>query len=162
MGGIISRYFVQKLGGAERVTTLCTLAAPHQGTLFGFCWPSLGAKQMRPGSEFLKSLAESEDVLDGVAVHTWWTPLDLMILPPTNATWPGRKSNRVVVVAHPLMVFDGDFVFIAGEVSAFGVLRAAAVGAVPVVESQQLGGVAVGTIPEHLVRTQIASFCHRW
>ena len=106
MGAIVARYYAQELGGAERIQTLCTLSAPHQGTWFGYLWFGLGAKQMRPGSKFLKSLAKTEDELESVAVHNWWTPMDLMIFPPMNSRWPGRASNKVHVIAHPLMVYD--------------------------------------------------------
>src|SRR5262245_62122408 len=33
MGGLVSRYYVQRLGGLERVDHLVTLSAPHNGTV---------------------------------------------------------------------------------------------------------------------------------
>ena len=32
LGGLIARYFVQRLGGDAQVHTLVTLGTPHQGT----------------------------------------------------------------------------------------------------------------------------------
>ena len=34
MGGLVSRYYVQRLGGMERVRRLITISAPHRGTLW--------------------------------------------------------------------------------------------------------------------------------
>ncbi len=62
-GGLIARYYVQKLDGARRVRHLVTLGAPHRGTpwaysghLVGRLLPSL--RQMAPGSAFLRDLAD--------------------------------------------------------------------------------------------------------
>ena len=32
MGGMVSRYYIQRLGGIERVKNFITIASPHQGT----------------------------------------------------------------------------------------------------------------------------------
>jgi len=62
-GGLIGRYYVQKLGGASRVRHLVTLGTPHRGTRWAH-WghlvrrvlPSL--RQMAPGSSLLRDLTE--------------------------------------------------------------------------------------------------------
>lgn len=60
-GGLIGRYYVQKLHGAERVRRLVTLATPHRGTPWAYpgyllrgIVPSLA--QMAPGSRLLREL----------------------------------------------------------------------------------------------------------
>lgn len=62
-GGLIGRYYVQRLGGAARVRRLITLATPHRGTLWAYpgCLvrgivPSL--PQMAPGSRLLRELRD--------------------------------------------------------------------------------------------------------
>jgi triacylglycerol lipase len=62
-GGLIGRYYVQKLDGARRVRHLVTLATPHRGTRWAYSGhlvshvlPSL--RQMVPGSPLLRDLAD--------------------------------------------------------------------------------------------------------
>ena len=33
MGGLVSRYYIQRLGGSDRVHTVCTLGTPHGGKI---------------------------------------------------------------------------------------------------------------------------------
>ncbi|MFC9113233.1 MULTISPECIES: esterase/lipase family protein [Streptomyces] len=59
LGGLIARYYVQRLGGDRRVRTLVTLGTPHSGTRVA---PLANAhpivRQMRPGSPVLEELAQ--------------------------------------------------------------------------------------------------------
>ncbi|MGW1727146.1 esterase/lipase family protein [Streptomyces sp. NPDC002306] len=58
LGGLIARYYAQRLGGDLRVRTLVTLGTPHSGTRVA---PLANAhpivRQMRPGSEVIEELA---------------------------------------------------------------------------------------------------------
>jgi len=89
MGGMIARYYVQRLGGDERVHTLVTLGSPHTGTLAAHLLPHRLARQLRPDSDVLTELA-------GPAVGcrtrflAVWSDLDQMIVP--------RRAARL---AHP-------------------------------------------------------------
>jgi triacylglycerol lipase len=59
LGGLIARYYVQRLGGDVRVHTLVTLGTPHSGTEVARPFrtlPLLG--QLTPGSSVLQELAE--------------------------------------------------------------------------------------------------------
>jgi hypothetical protein len=59
LGGLIARYYVQRLGGDARVHTLVTLGTPHAGTEAARPFrrlPLLG--QLTPGSPVLRELAE--------------------------------------------------------------------------------------------------------
>ncbi len=62
-GGLIGRYYIQKLDGARRVRQLVTLGTPHRGTRWAYSGhlvrhvlPSL--RQMAPGSPLLRALAD--------------------------------------------------------------------------------------------------------
>jgi pimeloyl-ACP methyl ester carboxylesterase len=61
LGGLVARYYVQRMGGAARVATLITLATPHGGTRLAelvprsLPYPLLA--QLRPGSPLLTELA---------------------------------------------------------------------------------------------------------
>ncbi|GAA3297758.1 hypothetical protein GCM10020295_31460 [Streptomyces cinereospinus] len=58
LGGLIARYYVQRLAGDNRVRTLVTLGTPHSGTRVA---PLANAhpivRQMRPGSAVIEELA---------------------------------------------------------------------------------------------------------
>jgi len=59
LGGIVARYYVQLLGGADRVDTVVTLGTPHRGTYAAYAFPSRVAGQLRPGSRLLRRLNRS-------------------------------------------------------------------------------------------------------
>lgn len=106
MGGLISRQYLQHLGGANRCKSLITISSPHQGTLAAWAYPSRGAEQMRPGSAFLHALNESEARLGKMPVVSYRTPLDLIILPPTSSIWERADNLEFKVALHPLMLHD--------------------------------------------------------
>jgi triacylglycerol lipase len=105
MGGLISRQYLQHLGGHERCVSLTTLATPHHGTLAAWCYPGKGALQMRRGSAFLTNLEATEHRLHGIALHSYYTPMDLIILPYRSSEWDIAKNRAVGAPAHPLVLF---------------------------------------------------------
>lgn len=106
LGGMVSRYYVQKLGGVERVERLVTISSPHAGTIAAFFRWNTGASEMRPWSAFLKELDESIEMLKQVQATSIWSPFDLMILP----CWSSRLkyvNERIIPVSnHAQMVRD--------------------------------------------------------
>lgn len=106
MGGLVSRYYLQNLGGAPRCEQLITISSPHQGTVMAKLYPSKGARQMRPGSEFLRELQSTEHTLGDIPVISYRTPLDLMILPSTSSVWERAENVAHTVALHPLMLRD--------------------------------------------------------
>ena len=58
LGGLISRYYVQRQGGDSRVESLVTLGTPHEVSLWANVVPTPLIRQLRPGSPVLKELAE--------------------------------------------------------------------------------------------------------
>ncbi len=89
MGGIISRYYVQRLGGDARVHTLVTLGSPHEGTTPAKYFPHNVARQLRPDSPILQELLEPAPGCQTRMVAVW-SDLDQMIIP--------KRSGRIV---HP-------------------------------------------------------------
>jgi triacylglycerol lipase len=59
LGGLIARYYVQRLGGDAYVPLVITLGTPHSGTATALLAPPHPLlRQLRPGSELLAELAE--------------------------------------------------------------------------------------------------------
>jgi triacylglycerol lipase len=104
MGGLVSRYYLQELGGHENCQTLITLATPHHGTKAAYFYPGKGAGQMRPDSTFLRQLETSSHLLENVRLISYRTPLDLIILPSTSSHWEMAENHRVWALAHPLVM----------------------------------------------------------
>jgi len=103
MGGLVSRYYLQELEGAKRCDRFVTLATPHHGTKVAYLYGGEGARQMRPGSEFLARLQQTENRLGNMPVTSFRTPFDLIIVPTTSSVWERAENAEFPVIAHPLM-----------------------------------------------------------
>ncbi len=107
MGGLVARYYVQRLGGAARVKRLVTLATPHLGSWTAYGVPAAPAiLQMRPHSPFLQTLNAGQSVLDQLGFVALWTPFDLSVTPAHYAFLPGRPARRVLSPFHGMLVYD--------------------------------------------------------
>ncbi len=104
MGGLVSRYYLQHLGGAERCEEFITISTPHHGTKAAYTYPGKGALQMRPGSEFLQDLEKSETALGTIPATSYRTPMDLIILPPASSVWDRAENRSYNVILHPFML----------------------------------------------------------
>ncbi|MGH3745545.1 MAG: esterase/lipase family protein [Mycobacteriales bacterium] len=80
LGGIIGRWYVQQMGGDERVDTLVTLGSPHAGTTAAKILPISIVRQLRPGSDVLRALAAPAPGCR-TRVLSLWSDRDEMMLP---------------------------------------------------------------------------------
>ncbi len=106
MGGIVSRYYVQRLGGTERVQRLITISSPHHGTLTAYALERPGCIQMRLGSAFLQDLNQDAAMLEQLNFTSIWTPFDLMIVPAISSKMPVGREVQVPVIYHDWMAID--------------------------------------------------------
>ena len=106
MGGLVSRYYVQRLGGAHHVDHFVTLAAPHRGTVMAGINSLPGILQMRRGSPFLRDLERDEDCLKRVKFTTFYTPLDLVIVPGDSGEMPQAHNIRIWALMHPSFILE--------------------------------------------------------
>lgn len=84
LGGLVARYYVQRLGGDARVHTLVTLGTPHSGTVPAYLLPLRLGRQLRPGSDLMRELAGPAP---GCRTRflAYWSDLDQMIIPKSAA-----------------------------------------------------------------------------
>ncbi|GGT85989.1 lipase family alpha/beta hydrolase [Streptomyces coeruleorubidus] len=85
LGGLIARYYVQRLGGDARVRTLVTLGTPHSGTrVVPLADAHPIVRQMRPGSPVLEELTRPAP---GCRTHfvSFWSDLDHVMDPLETA-----------------------------------------------------------------------------
>ncbi|MFN6526962.1 triacylglycerol lipase [Nostoc sp. ChiSLP03a] len=106
MGGIVSRYYVQRLGGINRVQQFITISSPHYGTVVAYGSRRPGCLQMRPDSIFLKDLNSDAVMLGQLDFTSIWTPYDLMIVPANSSQMPVGSQVIVPVTLHPWMLTD--------------------------------------------------------
>jgi triacylglycerol lipase len=84
LGGVIARFYVQRMGGSARVDTLVTLGSPHSGTLGAYLIPTTLGRQLRPGSPLLTELSRPAP---GCTTRflVVWSRMDQMVVPQCNA-----------------------------------------------------------------------------
>jgi alpha/beta hydrolase fold len=98
LGGLISRYFVQRLGGDRRVDTLVTLGTPHQGSRWAHVVPVPLIRQLRPGSELYQELAEPVRRCT-TQMTAIYSDIDQMVLPTSSGRCdhPDLGARNVLV-----------------------------------------------------------------
>jgi triacylglycerol lipase len=84
LGGVVARYYVQRMGGDGRVHTLVTLGTPHSGTHAARLLPQRLVRQLRPGSELMSELAAPAQACRTRFV-AFWSDLDQLIVPKRSA-----------------------------------------------------------------------------
>lgn len=108
MGALVTRYWLQQLGGKHLTRRYVSISGPHAGTRVAQFSGHAGVVQMRPGNPWLQNLAQDPDPFGGVEVHTLRTPFDLMIVPSSSCgRLPNCKSHTSVpVLLHRWMLTD--------------------------------------------------------
>ena len=106
MGGIVSRYYIQRLEGIKRVQRFITISSPHNGTVIAYGSLRPGCVQMRPNSAFLQNLNSDVAMLQEINFTSIWTPYDLMIVPAKSSQMPVGKEVILPVALHPWMLSD--------------------------------------------------------
>ncbi|WP_433166082.1 esterase/lipase family protein [Kribbella sp. CA-247076] len=113
LGGLIARYYVQRLGGHERVHTCVTLGTPHQGTVAARLLPWPLVKQVRPDSELMAELAEPAAGCPTRFV-AFYSDVDQLIVPQRRGRirHPDLVASNVRLsgVGHLSLPFHGDVV----------------------------------------------------
>jgi triacylglycerol lipase len=104
MGGLVSRYYIQKMDGYRRVRRFVTVSTPNHGTAWAWLSGRSGVKQMRPDSEMLRELNGDVSRLAPLDYTSIYTPLDLTIVPASSSRMPGARNIVTWVPLHPLMV----------------------------------------------------------
>lgn len=106
MGGLVARYYAQRLGGLARIAHFVTISTPHHGTGTAYLGPFPGVREMRPGSAFLQDLDRDAARLAQVSVTSIWSPLDIVISPAVSSRLPFGSEVQIPVLLHFLMPGD--------------------------------------------------------
>ncbi|MEV6282613.1 alpha/beta fold hydrolase [Kribbella sp. NPDC051770] len=113
LGGLIARYYAQRLGGDERLHTCVTLGTPHQGTVAARLLPWPLVKQLRPESDLMAELAEPAPDC-ATRFVAYYSDVDQLIVPQRRAQvrHPDLIAQNVRIngVGHLSLPFHGDVV----------------------------------------------------
>ncbi|MCH2109294.1 MAG: hypothetical protein MK135_08190 [Polyangiaceae bacterium] len=103
MGCLVVRRYLQEYGGTKRYPLFCAISGPHAGTHVARLAPGRAAREMTPGSSFLRELPAitTLPVERIVGLHTRF---DQTILPPSSAIIPEVENLRFSVFGHDFMV----------------------------------------------------------
>ncbi len=107
MGGLVSRVYLQKLGGARRVDRLITLGTPHAGSHAANFIPSALVRQLLPDGPFLRDL-NARPAPEGVRTTSIVAGRDLLVQPADSAVCPFGRSVRFDDAGHLELLFRPD------------------------------------------------------
>ncbi len=123
LGGLVARYYVQRLGGDARVRTVVTLGTPHSGTrAIPFASPHPLIRQMRPNSELLRELGKPATGCRTRFV-AFWSELDEFMVPAETARLdhPDLTARNVLAPAIGHLTFPVNSAVVAAIQQELGV-----------------------------------------
>jgi hypothetical protein len=104
MGGLAVRHYLHFGDGARHVRRVVFTGTPHLGTWVAWLAWGLGARDMRPNSQFLRMLNELPPLPDGVEALCITTPTETRVLPQRSARLAGVRCRRVWCASHARML----------------------------------------------------------
>jgi triacylglycerol lipase len=102
MGGLVCRSYLAR-HGSGRVERLITLASPHSGSELARIGIGQNAREMEPGSRWLKDLASSVTPVRAISIRT---PHDNYVMPQDNQRLPGALDVAVDGIGHLALLFS--------------------------------------------------------
>jgi triacylglycerol esterase/lipase EstA (alpha/beta hydrolase family) len=99
MGGLVARAAL-RAGGPGLVSRIVTIACPHHGTALARLFRSVPARQMRPGSAWLRALNASQEAALPVPITSIYSVHDNLIAPPRSAVLAGARLHELGGLGH--------------------------------------------------------------
>ena len=107
MGGIIGRYWINKLNGHKRTKRFITIGSPHNGTLTSQLvpkYPFRGISEMKINSSLLRDLANYDYFLNDIDCISFFTYWDLMVFPGWRANLNVGEKISLNIFKHRNLV----------------------------------------------------------
>jgi len=101
MGGLVCRSYLAR-HGSDRVERLITISSPHSGSELARIGIGKNAREMEPGSRWLKDLGQSGLPVPAVAIRT---PHDNFVMPQDNQRLPGASDVELAGIGHLAVLF---------------------------------------------------------
>lgn len=105
MGGVVARYYIQKLGGDGQVANLVTLGTPHQGTVWSRFSLLAHIRELAPDSRLLSELNDlpPPEKTRVVTVAGAW---DILMTPRQCTSWKGTRHIQLKRVGHAGLLYS--------------------------------------------------------
>lgn len=105
-GGLVSKYYIKRLGGAAKVDDLVTIATPHRGTTVASIGPGEASRQMEVRSDFIKELDSDWDFPGDVEYTAIHSNHDEIVFPPQNGFFDGALNMNINLLGHAGIIFN--------------------------------------------------------
>jgi triacylglycerol lipase len=102
MGGLVCRSYLAR-HGSRRVERLVTIASPHSGSEIARIGIGQNAREMEPGSRWLKDLASSDIPIRAISIRT---PHDNYVMPQHNQRLRGALDIELDGIGHLAALFS--------------------------------------------------------
>jgi triacylglycerol lipase len=96
MGGLIARAYLARRGG-DRVAALVTIGTPHHGSDLARLGPGRHAREMEPGSDWLRALNSENPPVPTFCV---WSARDEFVTPQASARLEGADETALALPGH--------------------------------------------------------------
>ena len=109
IGGVIARTWIQLLGGHRRTRRFISVGSPQLGTITAQPWPGRlfrGIADLKWGSALLSQLNGDLSALRRIECHSFYSILDLAVLPGWLAVLPVGERTMLPVLTHPQLLRD--------------------------------------------------------
>ncbi len=105
LGGIVARYYIERLGGGQKIGRLVTIGTPHRGTRLGRFGPLIpSARDLHHESPLLRDLGA---VRAGAAYTSIWSRADAIIQPAESAAIGAEGADEIFDdLGHLSLVFS--------------------------------------------------------
>lgn len=111
MGGLIARTWLQKFDGAIRTRRYISVGCPQRGTFAAQFAPAFlfpGIADMKRGSDLIRELQHSSDMLKKIKCSSYFCRWDLMVIPGWQAVLPCGSQHRLPVLTHKDLILHPD------------------------------------------------------
>jgi triacylglycerol lipase len=101
MGGLVTRWYLEELGGSQYVSHVASIAGANHGTTYaGGCLVYTSCVEMYPGSSLITTVTSGDETPGSTAYATWYSPCDGIIIPYTSTELNGAANHLVPCVTH--------------------------------------------------------------
>ena len=101
MGGLVCRAYLAR-NGAQNVARLITIASPHAGSELARIGFGANAREMEPGSRWLRDLAAEPLAVPATVLRT---PHDNYVMPQDNQRLPGARDVELAGIGHLAVLY---------------------------------------------------------